>query len=62
MDERRRGLVGVAALAADLLGQVGVLVPAHVIELNEAYAALGQAAGQEAIGGVGARPVHVGTV
>ena len=62
LDQGGRGLVGVVALAADLLGQVAVLVPAHVIELDESHAALGQPAGQQAIGGVAAGLVHVGAV
>ena len=55
LDQRGRGLVGVAALAANLLGQRGVLVPAHVEELDEAHAALGQPPGQQAVGGKRAR-------
>ena len=44
------------------LGQVAVLVPAHVIELDEPDAALGQAAGQQAVGGVAAGFLDVGAV
>ena len=62
LDQRGRGLVGVVALAADLVRQVAVLVPAHVVELDEAHAALGQAAGQQAVGGVAAGLLHVGAV
>ena len=55
-------LVGVAALAGDLLGQVRVLVPAAMEELDEAHAALGQPAGQQAVGGEGAGLARVGAV
>src|SRR5262249_54108668 len=44
LDESRRGAIGVGTLAGDLLGQTRVLVPAAVEELDEADAALGQAA------------------
>ncbi len=50
-DEGGRRLIGVAALAGDLGGQVRVLVPAAVEELDEPHAALGQPAGQQAVGG-----------
>ncbi len=53
-DERGGGLVGFGALAADAGGQAAVLVPALVVELDEAHAALGQPAGQQAVGGEGA--------
>ena len=56
-DQRGGGLIGVAALAGDLRGQVRVLVPAAVEELDEAHAALGQPARQQAVGGEGARAV-----
>ena len=62
LDECGGGLVGVVALRADLVGQVAVLVPAHVIELDEPDAALGQAAGEQAIRGVAAGLVDVGAV
>src|SRR5262245_49476831 len=39
-DEGGGSLIGIAALAADLPGQVGVLVPTTVEELNKADAAL----------------------
>ena len=44
------------------VGQVAVLVPAHVIKLDEPHAALGQAAGQQAVGGVAAGLLNVGAV
>src|SRR6516165_3403454 len=54
LDQGGRGLIDVLALAADLPGQVAVLVPAAVHELNEADAALDHAAGQEAVAGIAA--------
>ena len=61
-DQRRRRHVGVVALAADLVRQVAVLVPAHVVKLDEAHAALGQTAGQQAIRGIAAGLLDVGAV
>jgi len=55
-------LVGVFALAADSVGEALVLVPAHVEELDEAHAAFGEAAGEEAVGGVGAALGDIGAV
>src|SRR5262245_40228000 len=49
-DEGRTRPVGVPALPLDLLGQVGVLVPATVVELDEPYPALGQSPGEQAVG------------
>ena len=49
-DQGRAGLVGFAALLADAAGQTTVMVPAGVIELDETHVALGQPAGQEAVG------------
>ena len=51
-------------LSADLFGQREVLIPAHVVKLNEADIAFGEAAGKQAVVGVGAaggdvRTVHV---
>ena len=42
-------MVDVLALAADLFGEVGVLVPAAVEELDESDAALGHSSGEEAV-------------
>src|SRR5262249_17979933 len=50
-DESGGGLVDVAALAADLGGQIAVLVPAAMEELHEADAALDHAAGEKAVAG-----------
>ncbi len=61
-DQRGGGLVGLAALVADGAGQAAVVVPALVVELDEADAALGQAAGEQAVGGEGAGRAAVGAV
>src|SRR5437762_3481071 len=53
LDQRRRGLVRVAALRRELARDRFVVVPSHVLELHETHAALGQAAGQNAVGGIG---------
>ena len=53
-DQRGRGLVGFAALHLDAAGQVAVLVPALMVELDELHAALGQAAREQAVRGEGA--------
>ena len=45
------GLVGVAAVLLQVVDQVAVLVPGFVEELDEAHAALDQAAGQQAVVG-----------
>ena len=44
------------------LRQIAVLVPAAMEELDEAHAALGQAARQNAVGGVGARLARIRAV
>ena len=54
LDQGSGWLIGVTTLALDLSGQVAVLVPPHVIELNEADATLGEPARQQAVGGVAA--------
>ena len=58
LDQRRRGLVGVAALDVELGGQVAVLVPAGVHDLHEPHAALDQPAGHQAV--VGERALLAG--
>jgi len=47
---RRGGLIGIARLPGDLFWQLGVLIPAAVKQLNEADAAFGQPAREQAIG------------
>ena len=64
LNERCRGLIGLQALATNLLWQVVVLVPTAMEELNKADATLGQAAGQNTIGGIaagfaGIRTIHL---
>ena len=50
------------ALVADAVGQVAVVVPALMVELDESHAALGQPAGQQAVGGERAGRAAVGAV
>ena len=61
-DEGGRRLIGIAALAGDLRGQVRMLVPAAVEELDEAHAPFGQPARQQAVGGEGPGLARVGAV
>ena len=57
-----RGLVGIFALALNGIGQAAVVVPTHVEELDEADIALAESTGQQAVGGVRARALHVRSV
>ena len=52
--QRGGGLVDVATLQAEVAGQVVMLVPASVIELNEPYAPLCHATGEQTVRRVGA--------
>src|SRR5439155_15041640 len=61
-NERGTGLVGVLALLLDALGQVAVLIPAPMIELNKPHAALGHAPGEQTVVGESAGLLHVGAV
>ena len=61
-DQGRAGLVGLAALLADAAGQAAVMVPTGVIELDKSNVALGQPAGQQAVGREAARCPRVGPV
>ena len=58
LDEGRRSLVGLFALALDAAGQTAVLVPALVEELDEADALLDESARLQAVGGEGSRRLH----
>src|SRR5207247_11291272 len=49
------GLVHVLTLAANGFGEIAMLVPTGMIELNETDIALSQAASEQTIGGKGAR-------
>ena len=62
LDEGGGGLVGVVALAGKLFGKGEVLIPAHVVKLHEADVALCEAAGHEAVVGVGAALFDFGSV
>ena len=51
-DQRGGGLIGFARTGWRMpSGRVAVVVPALVVELDEAHAALGQPAGEQAVGG-----------
>lgn len=62
-DERREALVGLLGLAAQLLGQVTMVIPVLVVELHEPHAPLHEPAGEQAVAGerrrVGVDPVHL---
>ena len=63
LDEGRAGLVGVEALLGELAGEeIAVLIPAGMHQLREAYTALGEAAGDEAVIGEGAGLEDIGSV
>ena len=54
-DERRRRLIRALALQREIARQIVVLIPAAMIELDEAHVALGEPPRQQAVGGVRAR-------
>src|SRR5262249_40006641 len=51
LDQGGGGLIGTPAFKPELIGQIGVMVPVAMEQLHKAYAALRQAAGQQAIVG-----------
>ena len=55
LDKGGAWLVGVVALGADVAGQIAVLIPSTVVELDEANPALGEAACEDAVRRVSAR-------
>ena len=55
-DQRGGRLVDFLGLELDVVFEIAVVVPVAVIELDEPHAAFGQAAGQQAVGGVRSRP------
>src|SRR5438093_12174230 len=61
-DQRGARLVRIFALLANAFRQGVVLVPAAMIKLDEAYAALGHAAREETIIGEGAGLLHVRSI
>jgi hypothetical protein len=61
-EQAGRGLVGIITLTLDGPGQSAVVIPAHVEKLDEAYVAFAEAAGEEAIGSVGTRALHIRTI
>lgn len=52
-DEGGAGLIGLAALVDEAFFDLGVVVPSGVVDLDEADAALGEAAGEEGVVGEG---------
>lgn len=62
VDEASAGLVDIEGLAFNFGGEGVVVVPAAMEELNEADAALGHAAGEEAVAGEGAGFLDFGAV
>src|SRR5579859_6179137 len=52
-DQARRGLIDAFGLQSNIAGQIVVLIPSAMIELDEAHAALGQPPRKEAIGRIG---------
>src|SRR5262245_13000973 len=62
LDQRRCRLIRVAALPRELFGQVLMLIPAAVKELNEAYAALSEPAREDAVRSVCAWLARIRTV
>ena len=55
LDQCPAGLVDVAALVGQVAGDVGVLVPAAMEDLDEPHVAFGHPASQQAAGGERAR-------
>src|SRR5262249_19442968 len=55
-------LIDILTLQRQVVRNTVVMVPTAMIQLDEPYAALGHAAGHEAIVGIGAWLMHVGTV
>ena len=61
-DQRGGRLVHITALQRQIARQVAVLIPAAMVQLDEAHAALGQAPGQQTIRRVRARLTRVRAV
>src|SRR5579859_8113762 len=63
LDERGSGTVDLFGLERDPLLQAAVMIPIAMVELDEAHAALGQAAGEQTVRGEGAvaglRAIHL---
>jgi hypothetical protein len=54
LDEGGGGLVDFLGDDGDVVPDVAVVIPVAVIALDESHAALGEAAGEQAVGGEGA--------
>ena len=52
LDQSSRCLIGVVTLSGKLFGQIPVLIPTHVKQLNESNATLGQPSRKERVGGI----------
>jgi len=61
-NEGGRGLIDIVGKGRQLFGEAAVVVPAAVIELDEADIAFGKAAGEDAVCGEGAGPLGLGAV
>lgn len=62
LDQGRRRLVDRLGHDPDVLGQVAVLIPALVVQLDESHVALGEPPRQQAVGRIAARCLDLGTV
>ena len=62
LDQGGRRLINVHALPFDQLGQITVLIPSAMKNLNRAHAALDQSARENCRMGIGAWVLDVGTV
>ena len=61
-DQRGTRRINIGALDLELRVQIAMLVPTGVHELHKAHAALGEAAGHQAIVGVAALAEHIGAI
>ena len=61
-DQRSCGLIDIFALASQCVRQSEVVVPAHVEQLGESHIPLGESPGEQAVGRIRARTMHIGAV
>ena len=61
-DQAGRRVIGVAALPGHVAREVGVMIPAHVKQLDKPHIALSQPPGQQAVRREGTRLFHVRSV
>ena len=62
LDEGGAGLIGFAGLVSNAGGQIAMMIPALVVELDKAHSAFGQAASEQTIGGKTSRFAAIGTI